>query len=129
MRLISWLMAGMAAGGYLVYRRSLQQNGQRKSVGDEPAVQHPVQAPREKRASKLPGKPEKKGSAAGKAASLDKRVAGQIKKNPGILQTELYGLFPGIARKRLQSLLLRLDRQGVLQRTPEKGTYRLSLTG
>jgi len=46
-----------------------------------------------------------------------------------MLQTELYALLPALSRKRLQELLLRLDRQGVVKRAPEKGSYRLFPAG
>lgn len=44
---------------------------------------------------------------------------------PGLLQTELYALFPGEERKRLQALLLRLDRKGLIKREKKKSSYRV----
>ncbi|HKJ04974.1 MAG TPA: hypothetical protein VJ974_05200 [Geopsychrobacteraceae bacterium] len=44
---------------------------------------------------------------------------------PGLLQTELYELFPGEERKRLQALLLQLDRKGVIRREKKKSSYRV----
>jgi hypothetical protein len=130
MRLISWLALGLAAGGYLVCRKLRETKGQmlheprrlrtaRRSVTPEESEQE----------AKSSGSPRKKRPVAGKAVSLEKRIAKQVREHPGLLQTELYGLFPAIGRKQLQGLLLRLGRQGVLQRKPEKGTYRLFPTG
>ena len=44
---------------------------------------------------------------------------------PGLLQTEIYALFPGEERKRLQTLLLQLDRNGVIRREKKKSSYRV----
>lgn len=130
MRLISWLALGLAAGGYLVCRKLRETDAQmlrepsRLRVARR-SVQPEVSEREAKQEAKSSGAPRKKGPAAGKTVSLDKMIAKQVGEHPGLLQTELYGLFPAIGRKQLQGLLLRLGRQGVLQRKPEKGTCRL----
>jgi hypothetical protein len=126
MRMFSWLAVGLAAGGYLVFRKLLERDAQRLHEPKRLRVVRRSVLPEEsEREVKSSGPPRKKGPAAGKTVSLDKKIVKQVREHPGLLQTELYGLFPAIGRKQLQDLLLRLGRQGVLQRKPEKGTYRL----
>ncbi len=130
MRLISWLAMGLAVGGYLVCRKlretdaQMLQNARRSRVARRSTT--PEKSGQEVKSS---GESRKKGPVAGKAGSLEKRIAKLVRERPGLLQTELYGFFPAIGRKQMQGLLLRLGRQGVLQRTPEKGTYRLFPAG
>ena len=57
--------------------------------------------------------------------SRDEALLKVINDLPGLLQTELYELFPGEERKRLQGLLLRLDQQGAVRREKKKGSYRV----
>lgn len=58
---------------------------------------------------------------------IAERIIEAVKGQPGVLQKDLYAQFPGIKCKTLQEALLRLDRQGRLERRKEKGTYRLFL--
>jgi len=48
--------------------------------------------------------------------ALTWRVLQRVLENPGILQVELYKLFPHENRKQLQSTLLQLDKENVLKR-------------
>jgi hypothetical protein len=126
MRLISWLALGLAAGGYLVCRKLRGTNAKiLQETGRSQVDRRSVMPDESGHEAKSSGESRKKGPVAGKAGSLEKRIAKLVRERPGLLQTELYGFFPAIGRKQMQGLLLRLGRQGVLQRTPEKGTYRL----
>lgn len=58
-------------------------------------------------------------------ANLEARILRRVKEQPGILQTEIYGLFPGEKRRLLQEHLKGMDRAGVLKRVKEGGTYKL----
>ncbi|OQY18759.1 MAG: hypothetical protein B6I36_06195 [Desulfobacteraceae bacterium 4572_35.1] len=53
------------------------------------------------------------------------RVLHRVMENPGILQTEMYKLFPRENRKHLQTTLLQLDKDKVLLREKDGNTYRL----
>ncbi|PLX89371.1 MAG: hypothetical protein C0618_01340 [Desulfuromonas sp.] len=44
---------------------------------------------------------------------------------PGLVQTEIYELFPEEERKRVQALLLKLDRDGKIRREKKKSSYRV----
>ncbi|WP_321531014.1 hypothetical protein [uncultured Desulfuromonas sp.] len=57
--------------------------------------------------------------------ALTWRVLQRVMEQPGILQTEIYGLFPKENRKHLQATLLQLDKENVLRREKEGNTYRL----
>ncbi|MDT8420373.1 MAG: hypothetical protein RQ754_08075 [Desulfuromonadales bacterium] len=59
--------------------------------------------------------------------SLEEALLKVINDLPGLLQTELYALFPGEERKRLQAILLRLDRDGKIKREKKKSSYRVFL--
>jgi hypothetical protein len=61
----------------------------------------------------------------GTGSSLDDRLRGAVRKEPGILQTTLYERFPDIKGRVLQQTLLKMDREGKLRRTREKGSYAL----
>lgn len=58
-------------------------------------------------------------------SALTWRVLQRVLENPGILQVELYKLFPHENRKQLQSTLLQLDKENVLKREKEGNSYRL----
>lgn len=58
-------------------------------------------------------------------ASLEEGLLKVVTDLPGLLQTELYALFPGEERKRLQALLLRLDNKGLIKREKKKNSYRV----
>ncbi|OEU73411.1 MAG: hypothetical protein BA874_02220 [Desulfuromonadales bacterium C00003068] len=57
--------------------------------------------------------------------ALTWRVLQRVLGNPGILQVELYKLFPHENRKQLQSTLLQLDKENVLKREKVGNSYRL----
>jgi len=57
--------------------------------------------------------------------ALTWRVLQRVMEQPGIMQTEIYGLFPKENRKHLQATLLQLDKENVLRREKEGNTYRL----
>jgi hypothetical protein len=130
MRLISWLAMGLAVGGVLVCRKLRETDAQMlQNAGRSRVARRSVMPEESGLETQSSGESRKKGPVVGKAGSLEKRIAKLVRERPGLLQTELYGFFPAIGRKQMQGLLLRLSRQGVLQRTPEKGTYRLFPAG
>ena len=57
--------------------------------------------------------------------ALTWRVLQRVMEQPGIMQTEIYGLFPKENRKHLQATLLQLDKENVLRREKEGNSYRL----
>jgi len=57
--------------------------------------------------------------------ALTWRVLQRVMEQPGIMQTEIYGLFPKENRKHLQATLLQLDKEKVLRREKEGNSYRL----
>lgn len=61
----------------------------------------------------------------GEPLSLEESLLKVINDLPGLLQTELYALFPGEEKKRLQGLLLQFDRDGVIRREKKKNSYRV----
>lgn len=56
---------------------------------------------------------------------LNAEIVASVSRSPGILQTEIYTQFPDESRKTLQTVLLEMDRDGVLRREREGSTYRL----
>ncbi|MCD6525479.1 MAG: hypothetical protein J7K75_00600, partial [Desulfuromonas sp.] len=57
--------------------------------------------------------------------ALTWRVLQRVMEQPGIIQTEIYAMFPRENRKHLQATLLQLDKENVLKREKEGNTYRL----
>lgn len=57
--------------------------------------------------------------------SLEESLLTVINDLPGLLQTELYALFPDSERKKLQTLLLKLDRNGLIRREKKNSSYRV----
>lgn len=57
--------------------------------------------------------------------SLEESLLTVINDLPGLLQTELYALFPDRERKKLQTLLLKLDRNGLIRREKKNSSYRV----
>lgn len=57
--------------------------------------------------------------------TLEEGLMKVINDLPGLMQTELYALFPGEEKKNLQGLLLKLDRKGVIRREKKKNSYRV----
>lgn len=57
--------------------------------------------------------------------TLQRQILLQMMDVPGILQTELYKLFPHENRKHLQATLLQMDRDNVLRRDKIGSSYRL----
>jgi hypothetical protein len=118
--------AGAAVAGYYGYRRlQLIEEEIRSDItaasakpAAEVEVVPPVAAVKKKGFEKL-----KRTSKTG--GSLDHRLREAVKKEPGILQTALYGRFPDVKERVLQQALLKMDREGTLRRTREKGSYAL----
>lgn len=65
------------------------------------------------------------GAESSEPTSLEDGLLKVVNDLPGLLQTELYELFPAEERKRLQTLLLRLDRDGVIKREKKNSSYRV----
>ena len=107
------LLVGVVAAGYYGYRRlrQLEQEIRREIAAAETETETGQD-------SGTPDEPDQ---------GLVERVQQQVRERAGLLQTELYELFPGEGRRALQELLRRLEREGTLVRTKEGGTYRLQL--
>ena len=58
---------------------------------------------------------------------MEGRIQEIIRREPGIMQTDLYAEFPDAERKAVQAALLKMSKAGVVLRTKEKSTYRLEL--
>ncbi|MEA3464992.1 MAG: hypothetical protein U9R29_03105 [Thermodesulfobacteriota bacterium] len=56
---------------------------------------------------------------------LQHLVVQRVTESPGILQTELYKLFPHDNSKHLQTMLLQLDKENILRRDKDGNSYRL----
>ena len=56
------------------------------------------------------------------------QILDKVCRIPGILQTELYSMFPDENRKNLQATLLQMDRDGKLRREREGSSYRLFIS-
>lgn len=122
--------AGAVVVGFYGYRRlqliekeirsditASSANREVKRTAAEESVP-PVEAVRREVAAKV-----KRPSGTG--FSLVDRLRGAVRKEPGILQTTLYERFPEIKARVLQQTLLKMDREGKLRRTREKGSYAL----
>ncbi|PLX85992.1 MAG: hypothetical protein C0617_02305 [Desulfuromonas sp.] len=57
--------------------------------------------------------------------TIEERILEVLREHPGILQTDLYPLFPNEPRRRFQGLLREMDAAGALSRIREGGTFRL----
>ena len=68
---------------------------------------------------------EQSGEESAEPATLEESLLKVITELPGLLQTELYSLFSGEERKRLQALLLKLDRKGIIRREKKNSSYRV----
>ncbi|TYP00025.1 hypothetical protein EDC39_101185 [Geothermobacter ehrlichii] len=56
---------------------------------------------------------------------LVRAVLAAVAAEPGVKQTALYDRFSELPKKRLQELFRRLEKDGLLTREKERGTYRL----
>ncbi len=129
--------AGLAVAGYVGLRKlkKAEDENRREMTGrmgaGEKKAADPQPAQKAKVVEILPpspaaGKaPAKKPPPAAKGLPLEERILALVRESPDILQTELYGHFPGEERKALQETLLAMDKAGTLARTKEKSTYRL----
>jgi len=129
------LLLVVVAGGIYLYQKllAIEQEIRREQVAptpvrqDEPGdevVKPEVAPPIFKEQVKLePAVPDNDDSS--EPVSLEDGLLKVVTDLPGLLQTELYALFPGEERKRLQALLLRLDNKGVIRREKKKSSYRV----
>jgi len=58
-------------------------------------------------------------------SDLTGRVSALVAAGPGIRQTEFYDHMPDISRKALQDLLRNMERDGLLRREKDRGSYKL----
>jgi len=62
---------------------------------------------------------------AGTQSTLEERIVRRVTETPGILQTELYMLFPEENRRILQEALKTMAKEGGLKRKREGATFKL----
>ncbi|NIQ93719.1 MAG: hypothetical protein GWN87_05560 [Desulfuromonadales bacterium] len=117
--------AGLVVAGYLGYRKLQKIEDEiREEVdardtpkeetgggGGTPAAAEPADRPEASRESS--------------GQSLEALLLDQISRQPGMLQTALYEAFADHDRKQLQSMLLKLDREGRVRREKKGSTYQL----
>jgi hypothetical protein len=127
------LLVVVAGGIYLYWKLSAMEREIRReqatarSIPDESGdevVKPDVAPPIFKEQVKLePAEPDEEEAAA--PGTLEEGLLRMITELPGMLQTELYELFPGEERKQLQALLLKMDRNGVIRRERKENSYRV----
>lgn len=119
----------VVAGGIYLYQRLLsieqeirqEHKAQAEEVKEEeiviktPPVVEPIKEGVDSTASDEVDEP----------VSLEESLLTVINDLPGLLQTELYALFPDSERKKLQALLLKLDRKGLIRREKKNSSYRV----
>ena len=117
---IFWaFLAGIGVAGYYGYRKlHAMEQELRREVAEEKWESEEEEG--ESTGPPLTPQPETAG-----ANALKERLLERVREQPGILQTDLYGLYPEENRRTLQELLRKLDREGRVARTKEKGSYRL----
>jgi len=118
--------AGVAAGCYWGYRRLLKIEEDIRAELEEKGLAARDIPPAAK-VRDAEGAPPVAAPVTSGLTSFEERVLAKVRANPGLLQTELYQIFPDGERKALQAVLLKMDRAGVLRRSKEKGTYRLEV--
>ncbi len=148
MGVVFWtLMVGIGAAGYFIFRklselekeirRELKEgeteeetegkesvSGLKKFPGSQPVENKPEIA----ESPPVPGEMDEKEDEGNDTSLQDVmifEILEGVKERPGILQTEFYDLIPEENRRRLQDILLQMDREGLLRREREGRTYRL----
>jgi len=120
MGVFSWIVAaGAAAGGYYCYRRLRGIEQEIRSEEEQPAPPAPPVSPQKGRVSDSSKGPREVGR------PLAERLSDLVRKEPGILQTELYRRFPDENRRALQEQIREMVEEGSLRREKEKSTFRL----
>jgi len=125
--------AGAAAAGYYGVRKlkGIEEEIRRESrpVTPKPSppkrtpdVKSPVPQPKKEDAIKPSPSPP---PLPVRELSLEYRILAAINEKPGLLQTDLYALFPDQDKKAMQGLLLEMNREGKITREKEKSTYKV----
>ena len=126
------LIAGAAAAGYYGVRRLKDiereiRDESRPSPQSSPAVAVKVTEVKPVVPKSAPPKAaaRPKPAPAGPEKSLEEKLLQKVNQNSGLLQTDLYDLFPDQDRKAMQALLLKMTKEGAISREKEKSTFRV----
>lgn len=114
--------AGLVVAGYFGYRKL--QKIEEEIREEIETREEPAQSDAEK-AKVVEVKPKKPPAKKAPADTLEAQVLEAVRREPGKLQTAIYDEFAGTDRKKIQELLLRMDREGKLRREKKGSTYKI----